>query len=168
MSDNNLDQTFLSGSNSVFINDLLNKWENDPKSVPEEWSNWFKEIGSEIADKGPSWAKENNRVIGAVDIEESVKAVAQGVAGKGKISASDLRSATTDSLRAIMLIRAYRIRGHLLANLDPLKLHEPDIHPELDPKTYGFKEEDRDRPIYIDNVLGMETCLLYTSPSPRD
>ena len=50
MSDNNLDQTFLSGSNSVFINDLLNKWENDPKSVPEEWSNWFKEIGSEIAD----------------------------------------------------------------------------------------------------------------------
>ena len=62
MSDNNLDQTFLSGSNSVFINDLLNKWENDPKSVPEEWSNLFKEIGSEIADKGPSWAKENNRV----------------------------------------------------------------------------------------------------------
>ena len=160
MSDNNLDQTFLSGSNSVFINDLLNKWENDPKSVPEEWSNWFKEIGSEIADKGPSWAKENNRVIGAVDIEESVKAVAQGVAGKGKISASDLRSATTDSLRAIMLIRAYRIRGHLLANLDPLKLHEPDIHPELDPKTYGFKEEDWDRPIFIDNVLGMETASL--------
>ena len=160
MSDNNLDQTFLSGSNSVFINDLLNKWENDPKSVPEEWSNLFKEIGSEIADKGPSWAKENNRVIGAVDIEESVKAVAQGVAGKGKISASDLRSATTDSLRAIMLIRAYRIRGHLLANLDPLKLLEPDIHPELDPKTYGFKEEDWDRPIFIDNVLGMETASL--------
>ena len=50
MSDNNLDQTFLSGSNSVFINDLLNKWENDPKSVPEEWSNLFKEIGSEIPD----------------------------------------------------------------------------------------------------------------------
>ena len=160
MSDKNLDQTFLSGSNSVFINDLLNKWENDPKSVPEEWSNLFKEIGSEIADKGPSWAKENNRVIGAVDVEESVKAVAQGVAGKGKISASDLRSATTDSLRAIMLIRAYRIRGHLLANLDPLKLYEPDIHPELDPKTYGFKEEDWDRPIFIDNVLGMETASL--------
>ena len=66
MSDKNLDQTFLSGSNSVFINDLLNKWENDPKSVPEEWSNFFKEIGSEIADKGPSWAKENNRVIGCL------------------------------------------------------------------------------------------------------
>ena len=59
-----------------------------------------------------------------------------------------------------MLIRAYRIRGHLLANLDPLKLYEPDIHPELDPKTYGFKEEDWDRPIFIDNVLGMETASL--------
>ena len=69
MSDKNLDQTFLSGSNSVFINDLLNKWENDPKSVPEEWSNWFRKIGTEIGDKGPSWAKENNRVIGAVDVD---------------------------------------------------------------------------------------------------
>ena len=54
MSDNNLDQTFLSGSNSVFINDLLNKWENDPKSVPEEWSNWFKEIGSCLLYTSPS------------------------------------------------------------------------------------------------------------------
>ena len=153
---NNLDQTFLSGSNSVFINDLLNKWENDPKSVPEEWSNWFKEIGSEIADKGPSWAKENNRVIGAVDIEESVKAVAQGVAGKGKISASDLRSATTDSLRAIMLIRAYRIRGHLIASLDPLSLMKKEEHAELRPETYGFKKRDYNRQIFLDGVLGLQ------------
>ena len=52
MSDKNLDQTFLSGSNSVFINDLLNKWENDPKSVPEEWSNWFKKLELKLQTKG--------------------------------------------------------------------------------------------------------------------
>ena len=59
-----------------------------------------------------------------------------------------------------MLIRAFRINGHLLAKLDPLNLQERDVHPELNPKTYGFKEDDWDRPIFIDNVLGMESATL--------
>ena len=59
-----------------------------------------------------------------------------------------------------MLIRAYRINGHLLAKLDPLNLQEQDIHPELDPKTYGFTDDDWDRPIFIDYVLGMESATL--------
>ncbi|MEC8850838.1 MAG: thiamine pyrophosphate-dependent enzyme, partial [Pseudomonadota bacterium] len=71
-----------------------------------------------------------------------------------------IRAATLDSLRAIMLIRAYRIRGHLHANLDPLALHEPIPHPELDPASYGFNEDDWDRPIFIDNVLGLESATL--------
>jgi 2-oxoglutarate dehydrogenase E1 component len=71
-----------------------------------------------------------------------------------------LRSATLDSLRAIMLVRAYRIRGHLLAQLDPLDLQEKEIHPELDPATYGFGPEDFDRPIFINHVLGLETATL--------
>ena len=59
-----------------------------------------------------------------------------------------------------MLIRAFRINGHLLANLDPLNLQQSDIHPELNPKTYGFNDDDWDRPIFIDNVLGMESASL--------
>ena len=74
--------------------------------------------------------------------------------------ASDVRSATLDSLRAIMLIRAYRIRGHLLAKLDPLNLNQEEIHPELDPANYGFSEEDYDRPIFINYVLGLEIATL--------
>ena len=74
--------------------------------------------------------------------------------------AGDLRSATLDSLRAIMMVRAYRIRGHLLAQLDPLDLQEKEIHPELDPATYGFGPEDFDRPIFINHVLGLETATL--------
>ena len=54
-----------------------------------------------------------------------------------------------------MLIRAYRIRGHLLAKLDPLGLEKREPHPELEPETYGFTEADYDRPIFIDNVLGL-------------
>ena len=59
-----------------------------------------------------------------------------------------------------MLIKAYRIRGHLLANLNPLDLPTEEVHPELDPSTYGFNENDWDRPIFIDNVLGMESASL--------
>ena len=134
--------------------------DKNPNSVSQIWSDWFSEVGHQFIDDQPSWKSNKTKIIGAIDEEASVKAVAKAVAGKGDISAKDLRSATTDSIRAIMLIRAYRIRGHLLANLDPLDLQKQDVHPELDPITYGFNEDDWDRPIFIDNVLGMESGTL--------
>ena len=161
MDDQNIDQSFLSGANATFINDLHKEWKANPNSVPKEWDLWFKNNGDDvILDDGPSWAKKNSQVIGAIDTVASVRAVARGIAGKGDLSATDLRAATTDSIRAIMLIRAFRINGHLLAKLDPLNLQERDVHPELNPKTYGFKDDDWDRPIFIDNVLGMESATL--------
>jgi len=75
-------------------------------------------------------------------------------------SDEDVRQATKDSLRALMIIRAYRMRGHLIANLDPLGLNVLDPHPELDPATYGFNDADMDREIFIDGVLGLETASL--------
>ena len=161
MNDQNIDQSFLSGANATFINDLHKEWKENPNSVPKEWDLWFKNNSDDvILDDGPSWAKKNSQVIGAIDTVASVRAVARGIAGKGDLSATDLRAATTDSIRAIMLIRAFRINGHLLAKLDPLNLQEGDVHPELNPKTYGFKDDDWDRPIFIDNVLGMESATL--------
>ena len=68
--------------------------------------------------------------------------------------------ATQDSIRALMLIRSYRVRGHLAANLDPLGLSDAAVHKELMPETYGFTEADYDRPIFIDNVLGLETATI--------
>ena len=65
-----------------------------------------------------------------------------------------------DSIRALMLIRAYRIRGHLAADLDPLGMRDETPHPELDPKTYGFGDADMDRPIFIDNVLGLQVAPM--------
>ena len=61
-----------------------------------------------------------------------------------------------DQIKAIMLIRAFRIRGHLQASIDPLNLVEKTYHPELDPETYGFTDADMDRPIFINYVLGLE------------
>ena len=99
-------------------------------------------------------------MIGAVDPDASIKAVAKGHVSGRMINAADMRAATLDSLRAVMLIRAYRIRGHLIANLDPLALEDKPLHPELDPKSYGFGDDDWDRPIFIDHVLGLETATL--------
>ncbi|MEM7616310.1 MAG: thiamine pyrophosphate-dependent enzyme, partial [Pseudomonadota bacterium] len=97
--------------------------------------------------------------------DDPVKNVTEKVGAKAQakgISLSDdqIRRAVTDSLRALMIIRAYRIRGHLSADLDPLKLTDTTDHPELDPKSYGFSDGDMDRPIFIDMVLGLETASM--------
>ena len=76
------------------------------------------------------------------------------------LSDEAVERAVLDSIRAIMIIRAHRIRGHLVADLDPLGLRDEAIHPELDPKSYGFTEEDLDRPIFIDNVLGLQIASM--------
>ena len=76
------------------------------------------------------------------------------------ISDEDLRRATRDSLRALMMIRAFRLRGHLHANLDPLGLEPEREKQEITPEAYGFTEADYDRPIFIDNVLGLETATV--------
>ena len=157
-----MDSTLLSGANATFIAEMHNAWSENPHSVDPEWASYFATIGDLTSDiEGrPSWGKAPSQVVGAHDPDASIKAVAKGIAGNRDLLAGDVRSATLDSLRAIMLIRAYRIRGHLLADLDPLALQEKEIHPELDPATYGFGEADYDRPIFINYVLGQEIATL--------
>ena len=157
-----MDTSFLSGANATFIAEMHKAWSDNPASVDPQWADWFASIGSLSADPEavPDWGSGPSQVVGANDPEASIKAVAKGIAGDRDLMAGDVRSATLDSLRAIMLIRAYRIRGHLLAKLDPLNLSAEDIHPELDPTTYGFTEADFDRPIFINHVLGLEIATL--------
>ena len=157
-----MDSTLLSGANATFIAEMHNAWSENPHSVDPEWASYFATIGDLTSDTEarPSWGKAPSQVVGAHDPDASIKAVAKGIAGNRDLLAGDVRSATLDSLRAIMLIRAYRIRGHLLADLDPLGLQEKEIHPELDPATYGFDEGDYDRPIFINYVLGQEIATL--------
>ncbi len=99
-----------------------------------------------------------NGYIGQGTIPEKAAAVASAL--RGSSDPNSIRAATLDSIRALMMIRAYRVRGHLYANLDPLGLHHQKHHSELDYRSYGFTEDDLDRPIYIDNVLGMATATL--------
>ncbi|MBL8659414.1 MAG: 2-oxoglutarate dehydrogenase E1 component [Rhodospirillales bacterium] len=156
--------TFLSGANAPYLVELYRRYMDDPSSVDESWASFFDDLGDadEVVDgeaRGASWAK-RPETIGphAGNGGEALAAMRAG--GEQRVSADEIRAATLDSVRALMLIRSYRVRGHLVARFDPLGLEGKKYHAELDPKTYGFTEDDYDRPIFLDYVLGLETATL--------
>jgi len=145
----------FTGANAAFLGELYARWAADPGAVDPSFASLFAALNDDsravLEDAtGASWAP---RPIafgnGAATAPAAVPA-----------SPVQLRDAVIPSLRALMLIRSYRVRGHLEAQLDPLGLTVPKPHPELDPATYGFTEADLDRPIFIDNVLGRESATL--------
>ena len=163
--------SFLFGAHAPFIEELYARFLADPNAVDEEWRTFFGALAEQKGDvlaevRGASWAPNGVRVIGAVDPEtvpaaanRNVKggkaangAAAPAIAGKTE---EEIRAAAQDTARALMLIRAYRIRGHLEADLDPLGLVRQAPHRELDPATYGFAETDWDRPILIFGSLAL-------------
>ena len=167
--------SFMQGHNAEYLEQLYGQYAADPNSVDDAWRAFFGALGDAEMDvkaeaKGPSWARADWPPVPHDDLtqaltgeweEVEVKAAAtkiQAGAAKAGVDASNaaVRQAVLDSIRALMIIRAYRIRGHLIANLDPLGLTEHTPHPELDPKSYGFTDADMDRPIFIDKVLGLD------------
>src|SRR5262245_24437973 len=168
--------SFLYGGNAAYIEDLQARYEADPASVGEEWQAFFRSLKDEDAARAahsPSWRNRNwpqparSELTAALDgdwgeveraLGDKVKARAQraGI----ELTATDVQQATRDSVRALMLIRAYRARGHFHANLDPLGLEPPRNDEDLDPRSYGFTEADMERKIFLDRVLGLEFATL--------
>jgi 2-oxoglutarate dehydrogenase E1 component len=173
--------SFMQGHNAAYLEQMYARYANDPNAVDEAWQAFFRQLGDdEVSVKkeasGPSWARPdwppmpNDDLTAALDGQwpvapaeikgagEKIKAKAQE---KGvQVTDDAIQRAVLDSIRALMIIRAYRIRGHLAADLDPLGMREQTAHPELDPKSYGFTEADMDRPIFIDNVLGLQIASM--------
>ena len=148
----------FNGGNAAFIADLYARWASDPGTVDPSFAELFASLNDEARSvltdaSGASWAPRAHWA------EPDQPAPAGAAPARGEAPGAP-RSAVLDSLRALMLIRTYRVRGHLEARLDPLALQTPKSHPELDPASYGFTEADLDRPIFIDNVLGRETATL--------
>jgi 2-oxoglutarate dehydrogenase E1 component len=174
-----LQTSFLYGGNGAYIEALQARYEADPASVEAGWRAFFDALGDDPASvektaEGASWrrpqwpATPKGDLINAFDgdwpaTERAVgdKLRARAAAEPGAAPSEDaIRRATRDSVRAIMMIRAYRMRGHLHANLDPLGLEPQKDHEELHPATYGFQESDYDRKIFIDRVLGLEFATV--------
>ena len=169
-----LETSFLYGGNATYLEEMAARHARDPGSVPESWRAFFEEVGdageaSRHAAQGPGWKRDgwprpaNGELVSALgDIEADVAALPDAVSARLSEDASpeEIRRAVKDSISAIMLIRAYRMRGHLAADLDPLKLSNFGEQPELDPESYGFGPEDRDRKIFINHYLGLETATI--------
>jgi len=170
--------SFLYGANATYIADIYARYEKDPGSVDAEWQEFFASLKDQPADveknaHGPSWSRANwpvtpeDDLTSALDgnwaqVEKTVgeKLQAKAAAGAPSLAPADVHQATRDSVRALMLIRAYRMRGHFHAKLDPLGLEPARDHEELDPRTYGFTDADMDRKIFLDHVLGLEYGTL--------
>ncbi len=158
-----LDQsTFLYGGNATFLAELYARYLADPASVDESWRALFAELADEAPEvarelEGPAWSRERSQV---VTNGHAAPAAGNGHAAPAPPSALEGQQAVLDAIRALSLIRAYRVRGHLIADLDPLGLERQDAHADLDPATYGFTEADYDRPIFVNGVLGFQTATL--------
>ena len=150
--------SFLAGNNSSFIEEFYSDYLLNPERLPEGWRSFFdglqenKNIISENL-KGPSWAPKKKRI----PLPENKKSLEKE---QDLIKPVLTEQSTKDSVRAIMLIRAYRIRGHLIASLDPLNIQVREEHQELKPATYGFKPSDYNRKIFLDGVLGLQHATL--------
>ena len=172
--------SFMQGHNAAYLEQMYARYANDPAAVDESWQTFFKAMGDdEVSVKreaaGPSWARTDWPPVPGDDLTQAltgewaapaeVKAAGDKISAKAqekgvKVSDEQIKRAVLDSIRALMIIRAYRIRGHLVADLDPLGMRETTPHPELDPKSYGFTEADMDRPIFIDKVLGLDVATM--------
>ena len=173
--------SFLYGANAAFIEGLHEQWAKDPSSVTPEWRSFFDQLKDSAASvtssaAAGSWGR------GAITEPTDETGVFDGVYPAPKpdpkkaapskaappaaasaptgVSADEVRAAAHDSIRALMLIRTYRVRGHLHAKLDPLGIEQPIQNAELTPEFHGFGPNDLDRPIYLDGVLGLQYATI--------
>ncbi|MFN7185341.1 MAG: 2-oxoglutarate dehydrogenase E1 component, partial [Alphaproteobacteria bacterium] len=153
-----LENSFLYGANAVFIEELYQRYRLNPASVDASWQKFFSGLGDAIVKK-PSWEQNPSAVIGQAE-PDAAPAKKEGKASAVAADPKAIEAAAWDAIRAQRLIRAYRVRGHLAANLDPLGLEQPQQHPDLDPATYGFTASDYARPIYLGGTLGFERATL--------
>ena len=166
--------SFLSKSNSSYIEQMYEKFCHDPNQLPDSWKQYFDALGEEkeLINKesnGASWAPKKIKSNVDIDLDSYEKFIPSNLSysieekikkEKPQSSSIELEQSTKDSVRAIMMIRAYRIRGHLQADLDPLGLIKKENCPELLPETYGFTENDLDKKIFLDEVLGLKYATL--------
>ncbi len=154
--------SFLGGNSSEFIEELYAQYITNPDTISNEWKEFFKGLKDNKEEiirtvNGPSWSPKKKKKIFSTNGEQINKT---HVDIDSAIDLSTVKQSAKDSIRANTLTRAYRIRGHMIANLDPLGLLKREEHSELKPETYGFDKGDQNRKIFLDGALGLQTSSL--------
>ena len=143
--------SFLHKANTSFIEEMYVKFIEGDTTIPQSWKSYFEGLGEDLNDvikeiEGPNWKP--NKI--KINLNQ------QNLNGSQKVNQINIK----DSIKAIALIRAYRINGHLIANLDPLGMMERKYMHELHPEDYGFNKDDFNRKIYLDNYLDRDFASL--------
>ncbi len=134
--------SFLTTNNASQIVDIYKSYKSDPSSIDKSWLDFFKSLDPQeisiIEDyEKLDWSKQSN-----------------------EIQSSSSSQSISDSLKLVMLIRAYREIGHLEANLDPLNLFNRGSQKGLDPTYYGFEKKDMNRKVFLFGYLGFEYATV--------
>ena len=163
-------ESFLQGNSTEYLENLQTNFSKNTQDLDPQWQKFFNTIGDVNLEgqTGPSWTRPDWPLVNYEEFETNIdleqnhidKIKSKAIKNNVDVDENGLKQAVLDSVRALMLIRAYRIRGHLAADLDPLNILKNNTHPELQPANYGFHESDMDRLIYIDNVLGLELATM--------
>jgi len=118
-------------------------------------------------ERGPSWERtgwplaDSDDLTAALDPTQMAAEIKAAAKASGKPMSDDqVMEAAGDSIRAMILVRTYRVRGHLAANLDPLGLHEQELPADLEPEYHGFKGDDKERAVYIGGTMGLEWTTI--------
>jgi 2-oxoglutarate dehydrogenase E1 component len=143
----------LDPDKAAYVAAQFRRFRHDAHAVDPHWRRFFQDLDTDARALIEGLSTEGSAT-------EGEGTVAQAVAGEAgaQLTAHHVRQATLDSIRALMMIRAYRVRGHLEADLDPLQLRPRPPHPELDPHSYGFEDADMDRPVFINGALGFDVA----------
>ncbi|MDE1916148.1 MAG: 2-oxoglutarate dehydrogenase E1 component [Sphingomonadales bacterium] len=132
--------------------------------------NFLPDMAQEGPQAGPSWQRGNWPQVGggaeddltqALDPTTLTAAIKAAVKkGGAPISEAGVEEAASDALRAAMLIRTYRVRGHLAADLDPLGLNNRKLPADLTPEYHGFVGAGVDKKVFLGGVLGLQWATV--------
>ncbi len=163
--------SFLNGTNAAFVEQMYAAWLADPNSVDSGWQAYFAQLGEQNLSptqlgRGPAWKRDARPAIAGSDLiaaltgQEPPPAPGKvsGKAAKAAAAPAADTEAPKHSIHAVQMIRAYRMVGHLEANLDPLGIAPKTPQATLDPKIYGFEGPVLDTPVFVDGILGFDTA----------
>jgi 2-oxoglutarate dehydrogenase E1 component len=161
--------SFLNSTNAAFVEQMYSQWLANPASVDEDWQAYFSQLGEQGLSpsqlgRGPAWKRDARPQIPASELIAALtgqEPPAKPGPKDGKAKSASVASATDaeapkHSIHAVQMIRAYRMNGHLEADLDPLRITPRNRQATLDPKQYQFEGPTLDLPIYVDGILGFE------------
>jgi 2-oxoglutarate dehydrogenase E1 component len=154
---------FLSGTNAAFIEQLYARYCADPDSVDPSWRSYFAQMGEQALTpaqlgRGPAWRRDTPLSLPKDEITAALTGVPSPSPGGHALPAAPSSASALESIRAVQLIRAWRVMGHLDADLDPLGITPRTPHAQLDPAFYGFSGAALDEPVFIGGVMGMDSA----------